>query len=117
RPFGRPGRSRRNFQSPRLSIPGSPALRASTEVDTMVRSNRRISKSLFLGALFLAVVLFSRGGTYATEGGGYTMEVLVDGIPLQEYAARGTRYIEAVKGREYSVRLCNRTGERVAIAL
>jgi hypothetical protein len=79
--------------------------------------NRRISKSLSLAALGLAAALSSRGGTYASESAGYTMEVLVDGTPLQEYAARGTRYIEALKGREYSVRLCNRTGERVAIAL
>jgi hypothetical protein len=79
--------------------------------------NRTISKSLFLVALFVAAALFSRGGTYASESAGYTMEVLVDGMPLQEYAARGTRYIEALKGREYSVRLCNHTGGRVAVAL
>lgn len=80
--------------------------------------NRRISKALSLAALGLAAALFfPRGGTYAAESAGYTMDVLVDGTPLQEYAARGARYIEALKGREYSVRLCNRTGERVAIAL
>ena len=80
--------------------------------------NRRISKPLSLAAIGLAAALFvCRGGTYASESAGYTMEVLVDGAPLQEYAARGGRYIEALKGREYSVRLCNRTGERVAIAL
>ena len=79
--------------------------------------NRCISKSSFLGALLLAAALLSRGGTCAAESGGYTVEVLVDGMPLQEYAARGTSYIEALKGREYSVRLRNRTGDRVAIAL
>ena len=79
--------------------------------------NRCISKSSFPWALLLAAALLSRGGTYAAESGGYTVEVLVDGMPLQEYAARGTRYIEASKGREYSVRLCNHTGGRVAIAL
>ena len=47
----------------------------------------------------------------------YTMEVLVDGRPLAEYASGGTRYVEALKGREYAVRLTNRTGERVAVAL
>jgi hypothetical protein len=79
--------------------------------------NRTSSKSLFLGALFLAAALLSRGGARAADNAGYTMEILVDGTPLQEYVARGTRYIEARNGREYSIRLQNRTGERVAIAL
>ena len=47
----------------------------------------------------------------------YSMEVLVDGRPLTAYAAGGTTYVEALKGREYAVRLSNRTGERVAVAL
>jgi len=45
------------------------------------------------------------------------MEILVDGRVAQEYASSGTIYIEALRGREYSVRLRNRTGERIAIAL
>ncbi|HUC43093.1 MAG TPA: hypothetical protein VMR65_03565 [Candidatus Sulfotelmatobacter sp.] len=48
---------------------------------------------------------------------GYTLEVLVDGRPLTSYAANGTTYVEALKGREYSVRLSNPTGERIAVAL
>lgn len=48
---------------------------------------------------------------------GYSMEVLVDGNPLPRYASGGTSYIEARKGREYAIRLTNRTGERVAVAL
>lgn len=47
----------------------------------------------------------------------YSMEVLVDGNPLAAYAKSGTTYVEALKGREYAVRLTNRTGERVAVAL
>ena len=47
----------------------------------------------------------------------YSMEVVVDGNPLAVYSARGTTYVEALKGREYAVRLTNRTGERVAVAL
>ena len=47
----------------------------------------------------------------------YSMEVLVDGAPLAVYGARGTTYVEALKGREYAIRLTNRTGERVAVAL
>ena len=47
----------------------------------------------------------------------YTMEVLVDGRPLARYDARGTTYVEALRGREYAIRLRNWTGERVAVAL
>jgi hypothetical protein len=47
----------------------------------------------------------------------YVMEILVDGRPLPRYAYEGTSYVEALKGREYAVRLINRTGERVAVAL
>ena len=45
------------------------------------------------------------------------MEILIDGIPICEYPAWGKTYIEALKRREYSVRLRNRTAERIAIAL
>jgi hypothetical protein len=47
----------------------------------------------------------------------YSMEVLVDGQPLAAYTHGGSTYVEALKGREYAVRLTNRTGERVAVAL
>jgi hypothetical protein len=47
----------------------------------------------------------------------YSMEVLVDGRPLAVYNAGGTTYVEALKGREYAIRLTNHTGERVAAAL
>jgi hypothetical protein len=45
------------------------------------------------------------------------MEILVDGNPLAVYEARGASYVCALKGREYAVRLTNRTGERIAVAL
>lgn len=47
----------------------------------------------------------------------FSLEVLVDGRPRPEYAARGARYIEALAGREYAIRLTNRTPERIAVAL
>ena len=46
-----------------------------------------------------------------------TMEVLVGGSRLPSYAARGTVYIEALKGREYEIRLRNPYPVRVAVAL
>ncbi len=47
----------------------------------------------------------------------FSMEVLVDGRALPVYPSGGTDFIEARKGRDYEVRLVNRTGERVAVAL
>lgn len=46
-----------------------------------------------------------------------TMDVLVEGARLPAYAARGTWYIEALKGREYEIRLLNPYPVRVAVAL
>jgi hypothetical protein len=65
----------------------------------------------------LAAALVPCGTARAFEREAYSMEILVDRIPLPEYAARGARYVEALKGREYSIRLRNNTGARVAIAL
>lgn len=66
-----------------------------------------------------ALLLLSAAGSPAAalEQGPYRLEVLVGGVPLAEYAARGTRYVEALEGREYSLRLTNRTARRIAVAL
>jgi hypothetical protein len=56
-------------------------------------------------------------GAESVERGAFGMEVLVDGQPLPEHAARGTTYIEALKGKEFAIRLTNRTAARIAIAL
>ena len=37
--------------------------------------------------------------------------------PRPEFAARGTVYVEALRGRDYALRLSNPTGTRVAVAL
>jgi len=71
----------------------------------------------FAPALLLAVALCPTGRALAVERGAYSMEILVGGTPLREIAARGTSYVEALRNREYSVRLRNGTGERIAIAL
>jgi hypothetical protein len=47
----------------------------------------------------------------------FEVEVLVGGRPLAQYLARGRRYIEALKGTEYELRIRNPLGERVAVAL
>jgi len=46
-----------------------------------------------------------------------TVEVVVGGSRLPSYPARGTVYIEALKGREYEIRLRNPYPVRVAVAL
>jgi hypothetical protein len=70
-----------------------------------------------LAMLPLVLVLAFATPAAALEGGPYSMEILVNGRPLEEYAARGATYIEALEQREYAIRLRNRTGERIAVAL
>jgi hypothetical protein len=41
----------------------------------------------------------------------------VDGAARPEYTARGTVYVEALKGRDFSLRITNPLGVRVAVAL
>src|SRR5436190_10446934 len=48
---------------------------------------------------------------------GFSVEILVDGRPLGEYAARGRRYVEALENAEYEVRIHNPSSARVAVAL
>jgi hypothetical protein len=48
---------------------------------------------------------------------GFSVEVLVDGRPVPEYAARSRRYVEAFENAEYELRIHNPLGIRVAAAL
>ena len=45
------------------------------------------------------------------------VDILVDGVSQQRYAHRGRSYVEALKGREYAIRIRNPYGVRVAVAL
>lgn len=45
------------------------------------------------------------------------VEILVNDVPQQRYAHNGRWYVEAIKGREYAIRLRNPYGVRVAVAL
>lgn len=80
--------------------------------------NRSRSPLMRFGAaaLFAGALAFSPPAR-AAEGNGLRLEVLVNGIPRPEYAARGTRYIEARVGAEYTLRITNTTGSRLAVAL
>ena len=53
----------------------------------------------------------------AATRGGVSVEILVDGRPLDELIHEGKTYVEARRGRNYSIRLHNERGERVAVAL
>jgi hypothetical protein len=92
---------------------------------------------LSCGALALVVVsafIFSSRTTEAAisgvvdAGGGvvdqrviadrsFDVQIIVNGRPLEEYAARGTSYVEAIAGAEYEVRIRNPLPYRVAVAL
>ena len=67
---------------------------------------------------FLGIAAFAAAGLLSAHGGtGYSADVLVDGSPVPEYASRGRVYVEALKGKEFTIRLSNPTSGRVAVAL
>ena len=75
-------------------------------------------KRLNCALLFLALALGALpAAAAAAVDRDYGVEILVDGRPLAEHLVRGTTYVEALAEREYAVRLTNRTGGRVAVAL
>ncbi|HLL76784.1 MAG TPA: hypothetical protein VK421_16135 [Pyrinomonadaceae bacterium] len=47
----------------------------------------------------------------------FEVEVLVGGVPLEKYPARGRLYVEALRGEEYAIRVRNPLPVRVAVAL
>jgi hypothetical protein len=67
--------------------------------------------------LAVAMLLAVAAPAAALERGPFSLEILVDGRPLTEHVARGARYVEALEGREYSLRLQNHTSQRIAVAL
>ena len=73
-----------------------------------------MTRTVRLAALFLfAAAPFARAG----DRDGFSLCVLVDGRPAPEYAARGRLYVEALKGKEFVIRISNPTSERIAVAL
>jgi hypothetical protein len=74
----------------------------------------------YLACLILAgvaLVSYPRNAVVASPTGAADVDVLVGGVPQRRYAHGGRWYVEALKGREYAVRLRNPYGVRVAIAL
>ena len=67
-----------------------------------------------------ALALVSAGDARVGAAPAYSahdVDIVVDGAPQARYAHEGRWYIEALKGKEYTIRLHNPYGVRVAIAL
>jgi len=70
-----------------------------------------------IAALALVLLAGAATQTLALDRGTFSLDVLVDGVPLAEYNHRNRTYVEALEEREYALRLTNRTARRVAVAL
>jgi len=70
---------------------------------------------LFAAFLVLATPGFSAAGHDPSAAP--DVEILVNGVPQTRYAHDGRWYVEALKGREYAIRLRNPYPVRVAVAL
>ena len=66
----------------------------------------------------VALVSYPRGTAVASSASSSSdVDILVGGVPQRHYAHAGRWYVEALKGREYAIRLHNPYSVRVAIAL
>jgi hypothetical protein len=75
-----------------------------------------MTRSTGFGVL-LACLASASPGLLALDQQSFSVSVLVDGRPVPEYAGRGRIYIEALKGKDFVIRLSNPTSERIAVAL
>lgn len=73
--------------------------------------HRALPLTLFLG--FAAIV----PPLTAARRDGFGISVVVDGCESPEFHHNGKIYIEALRGRDFTVRLSNPTSERIAVAL
>lgn len=73
--------------------------------------HRALSLGIFLG---LAAIASPLAGARRE---GFELAVVVDGCEIPEFSHDGRVYVEALKGREFTLRISNPTGERVAVAL
>ena len=65
----------------------------------------------------LALSFLASFPSAAATRGGFELSVLVDGAQRPEFSRAGTVYVEALKGREYALRVTNPLGVRVGVAL
>jgi hypothetical protein len=69
-----------------------------------------------LVALFLALPV-AVSPVFAAVRQGFSLSVVVDGCEAPEYEHAGRIYVEALRGRNFSLRITNPTSQRVAVAL
>ena len=74
-------------------------------------------KSLVVAALALASGRPSISAQPARHQTVEMMDILVNGVPQRHYVHKGRSYVEALKGKEYAIRLRNPYPVRVAVAL
>ena len=74
-------------------------------------------KGIAIGVWGAAVLLGRVDPAGAVEARGFGLSVWVDGVPRQELHGRGKTYVEALRGREYTLRITNPLSCRVAVAL
>jgi len=70
-------------------------------------------KKSFLGAVALLVCTTA----FASTTNGFGLSVVIGDEARPEYAARGTTYIEAMRGATFGIRITNPTPYRVGVAL
>jgi hypothetical protein len=68
-------------------------------------------------ALTFGLCLMAIGNALAGDAKGPKIEVIVDGTNSPTYQHKGKTYTEALKGKEYAIRISNPSAERVAVAL
>jgi hypothetical protein len=73
---------------------------------------RRTQSIVPLLALFAAAAPLSGATRQA-----FSLTVVVDGCEAREYEHLGRVYVEALRGRDFSLRISNPTSERIAVAL
>ena len=78
--------------------------------------NHRFAR-LFAAAFVIAAGVPARMSAEFPRHSEGNVEILVDGAPVPHYAHNGRWYVEALKGREYAIRLRNPYHVRVAVAL
>jgi hypothetical protein len=78
--------------------------------------NRSVARLIF-AAIALATAAGPTAMSAAAPHTNADVDVLVGGSAQAQHAHQGRRYIEALKGREYAIRLRNPYGVRVAVAL
>jgi len=76
-----------------------------------------MNKTANIPALTLLLILSGTAPLYPSAKSGFRVEVMVDGVPVPEYRLNGTTYIEALKGKEYTVQLTNPLPVRAVVAL